>query len=207
MNKFDRVFWTRVWTLTKLYWFSKERKTGLQLLAIVTVLSGGLLAAGAYSSYLYRDSTNALVNKNLPLFYHLMLVWTAFTAVVLVLTVFEPYYNGRLFIVWREWLTAHFVHLGFADHAFYRMNQSGKVDNPDQRISDDIGEFVAYTQASTVTLLFAIGGVGTYFTILWTISAFARVDSDRLRDSRILFDRGDRTAAGHHQLQSGALPG
>jgi putative ATP-binding cassette transporter len=170
MNKFDRIFWTRVWTLTKMYWSSKERRTGVRLLVVVAIMSGALLAAGAYSSYLYRDSTNALVSKNLPLFYHLMLVWTGLTAIFVILNVFEPYYNGRLFIEWREWMTAHFVRQGFAHHAFYRMSQSGKVDNPDQRISDDIGSFVAQTQGFTVTLLFALGGVATYFTILWSIS-------------------------------------
>lgn len=170
MNKFDRIFWTRVWRLTKLYWFSKERRRGVQLLVVVSVLSAALLGAGAYSSYLYRDSTNALVSKNLPLFYHLMLVWTGLTAIFVLLEVFEPYYNGRLFIVWREWLTAHFIQAGFAHRAFYRMNQSGKVDNPDQRISDDVGSFVFRTQSLTVSLLFAVGGVATYFTILWSIS-------------------------------------
>src|SRR5262249_30512425 len=45
------------------------------------------------------------------------------------------------YIECREWPTDYFVDQGFAHRAFYRMGLSGKVDNPDQRISDDLGSF------------------------------------------------------------------
>jgi len=171
LNRFDRVFWKKVWSLTKLYWFSRERRLGMKLLACVAVLSVSGIALGAYSSYLNRDSTNALVGKHLAQFSHLMLIWVAVTAVTVVMTVFSLYLASLLYIEWREWLTHYFIDAGFADRAFYRMGLLGKVDNPDQRISDDISVFVASTQTFTVTLVFALGGVATYFAILWSISS------------------------------------
>ena len=171
MNRFDRVFWKKVWSLTKLYWFSKERRPGLRLLVCVALLSAAGIALGAYSSYLNRDSTNALVGKHLPEFYHLMLFWVVVTAVTVVASVLSLYLAALLYIEWREWLTHYFTDAGFAHQAFYRMGLIGKVDNPDQRISDDISTFVASTQTFTVTLLFAFGGVATYFAILWSISS------------------------------------
>jgi ABC-type uncharacterized transport system fused permease/ATPase subunit len=36
------------------------------------------------------------------------------------------------------------------------MGLTGKVDNPDQRISDDLGSFVEATQTFTIKLVFAI---------------------------------------------------
>ena len=170
MNRFDRVFWKKVWSLTKLYWFSAQRGLGLKLLACVAVLSGASIGLGAYASYLNRDSTNALVGKHLAQFYHYMLIWVTLTAIILPVSVFLPYLARRLYIEWREWLTHYFTDAGFAHRAFYRMGTVGKVDNPDQRISDDIGSFVASTQTFTVTLVFALGGVATYFAILWSIS-------------------------------------
>lgn len=170
MNRFDRVFWKKVWSLTKLYWFSAQRGLGLKLLACVAVLSGASIGLGAYASYLNRDSTNALVGKHLAQFYHYMLIWVTLTAIILPVSVFLPYLARRLYIEWREWLTHYFTDAGFAHRAFYCMGTVGKVDNPDQRISDDIGSFVASTQTFTVTLVFALGGVATYFAILWSIS-------------------------------------
>ncbi len=170
MNRFDRVFWTKVWSLTKLYWFSAQRRPGVKLLARVAVLSGASIGLGAYGTYLYRDSTNALVGKHLSQFYHIMLIWVAVTAISLPVTVFVPYLGRRLYIEWREWLTHYFTDAGFAHRAFYRMGTIGKVDNPDQRISDDIGSFVGSTLTFAVTIAFALGGVATYFAILWSIS-------------------------------------
>jgi len=170
LNRFDRVFWKKVWSLTKLYWFSAQRRPGVKLLACVAVLSGASIGLGAYGTYLYRDSTNALVGKHLSQFYHIMLIWVALTAISLPVTVFVPYLGRRLYIEWREWLTHYFTDAGFAHRAFYRMGTIGKVDNPDQRISDDIGSFVGSTLTFAVTIAFALGGVATYFAILWSIS-------------------------------------
>ncbi len=170
MNRFDRVFWNKVRSLISLYWLSAQRRLGVKLLSCVAVLSGVGIAMGAYSSYLNRDSTNALVGKHLAEFYHLMLIWVVVTAVTVVATVLGLYLAGLLYIEWRQWLTRYFIDAGFAHRTFYRMGLVGKVDNPDQRISDDISSFVLSTQTLTVTLVFAVAGVATYFAILWSIS-------------------------------------
>jgi putative ATP-binding cassette transporter len=170
LNKLDLVFWKKVWSLTKLYWFSAERRPGVKLLVWVAVLSSASIGLGAYAIYLYRDSTNELVGKHLSQFYHIMLIWLALTAIALPVSVYIPYLGRCLYIEWRQWLTHHFTDAGFAHRAFYRMGSVGKVDNPDQRISDDIGAFVASTETFTVTLVFALGGIATYFAILWSIS-------------------------------------
>ena len=171
MNKFDRAFWKRVWSLVRLYWESAERRLGIKLLVGVAVLSAVALALGAYVTYLNRDVTDALVGKHLSAFYRLMVIAAAMTAVSVLAKVLTEYLGSLLYIEWREWLTHYFVDQGFAHRAFYRMGLLGKVDNPDQRISDDIGSFVESTEIFTVTLVFAIAGVVTYFAILWSISS------------------------------------
>jgi vitamin B12/bleomycin/antimicrobial peptide transport system ATP-binding/permease protein len=171
LNKFDRIFWNKVWSLTKLYWFSPERRPGVKLLAWVTLFSGAGIALGAYSSYLNRDSTNALVGKHLSQFYHLMWIWVAVNVANVLVAVIGLYLGSYMYIEWRQWLTNYFTDAGFAHRAFYRMGLLGKVDNPDQRISDDISSFVVSTQTLTVTLVFAVAGVATYFAILWSISS------------------------------------
>jgi vitamin B12/bleomycin/antimicrobial peptide transport system ATP-binding/permease protein len=170
MNRLDRAFSNKVGSLIKLYWFSAQRRLGARLLVCVAVLSGLSIGLGVYSTYLLRYSTDALVGKHLPHFYHLMWIWVALTAIALPINVYRPYLSKWLYIEWRQWLTHFFMDGGFAHRTFYRMGMNGKVDNPDQRISDDISAFVATTQIFTVTLLFAVGGVVSYFAVLWSIS-------------------------------------
>jgi putative ATP-binding cassette transporter len=171
LNRFDRAFWKKVCSLLGLYWLSAERLLGVKLLTCVAVLAGVGLAIGAYVTYLNRDITNALVGKHLPQFYHLMLLAAAAAAVGVLAKVLEEYVGSLLYIEWREWLTHYFLDQGFTHRAFYRMGLIGKVDNPDQRISDDIGSFVESTEVFAVTLVFAFAGVITYFAILWSISS------------------------------------
>jgi vitamin B12/bleomycin/antimicrobial peptide transport system ATP-binding/permease protein len=100
-----------------------------------------------------------------------MLLAAGVAAVSVLARVFQVYLGSMLYIEWREWLTDYFVNQGFAHRAFYRMGLIGKVDNPDQRISDDIGSFVESTETFAIQLVFAIAGVVTYFAILWSISS------------------------------------
>lgn len=129
------------------------------------------LAIGAYGTYLSRYVTDALLGKHLHRFYRVMLLALGATIIGVFTKVFEEYTGGLLYIEWREWLTHYFVDRGFANHAFYRMSLLGKVDNPDQRIADDISTFIEWTERLTITLVFAIAGVVTYFAILWSISS------------------------------------
>ena len=170
LNRFDKIFWKKVSALIWLYWSSAQKRIGLKLLAYVAFLSGLVLGLGAYSSYLNRDSTNALVGKHLTLFYHYMLFWVMVTVATVLARVIGLYLAGLLYIEWRQWMTHYFIDEGFAHRAFYQMGLAGRVDNPDQRIADDISSFVASTQTLTVTLVFALAGVATYFAILWSIS-------------------------------------
>jgi putative ATP-binding cassette transporter len=143
----------------------------MRLLAWVVLLSAVALSIGAYGTYLNRDITNALVGKHLALFYRLMTFAAAAAIIGVLAKVLREYVGSLLYIEWREWLTRYFIDEGFSHRTFYRMGVVGKVDNPDQRISDDIGSFVESTEFFTVTLAFAMAGVVTYFAILWSISA------------------------------------
>jgi putative ATP-binding cassette transporter len=109
LNRFDRTFWKRVWSLVRLYWLSPQRRPGVKLLAYVAVLAALGLAIGAYATYLNRDITNALVGKHLAQFYHVMLLAAAAAAIAVLSNVFEEYFGSLLYIEWREWLTRYFV--------------------------------------------------------------------------------------------------
>ena len=98
MNRFDRTFWRRVWSLVLLYWRSAQRRYGIKLLAGVTVLSGLGMALGAYGTYLSRDITDALIGKHLHAFYRVMLLAAGATAVGMLARVFQEYLGGLLYI-------------------------------------------------------------------------------------------------------------
>ncbi len=52
--------------------------------------------------------------------------------------VFKSYYQSKLSLEWRAWMTERLMDDYFAGRTFYSLQAKAAVDNPDQRISSDI---------------------------------------------------------------------
>ena len=72
MNRFDRLFWSRLWTLTRPYCVSEQRFGAFGLLTLTLLLSGSILAASVVFSYVARDMMTALADRNAPTFIYKM---------------------------------------------------------------------------------------------------------------------------------------
>jgi putative ATP-binding cassette transporter len=170
MDRFDRQFWRRLSKLAKPYWTSDQKWSALGMLATIIVLGLISVGVGAIFTYISRDLLNALQVKDKPAVWAQLWKFLAASVFFIPLSAYFPWLIGRLTIMWREWMTQRFLARSFADRAFYAINAAGNVDNPDQRISEDIGSFAGATLGFLLTLLNApISGI-TYFVILWTIS-------------------------------------
>ena len=92
--------------------------------------------------------------------------------VVVAVPIYAAYYFVRdtLGLGWRRWLTRDFLDRYLADQAFYRLDAEGVIDNPDQRIAEDIN---AFTQQSLYFLMVGIGALLqmlAFTGVLWSIS-------------------------------------
>jgi len=170
MDRFDRVFWNRVWRLAKPYWVSKERRRGITLLVVIIVLSGVSIGLQAVFSYVNRDLVNALQTYNLARFHRMILLFALYILFAIVSFPFNQYLIGRLSILWRKWMTQWFLGLGFTHHAFYRIDVAGEIDNPDQRIQEDLDNFTSGALTYALSVLTSLATGMTFFVILWSIS-------------------------------------
>ena len=99
-------------------------------------------------------------NKDWDTFKYEMLVFCAIAAGSVVLAVYQLYLNQWLQIRWRRWLTQVYLRDWLTDSTHYRMQLQGDAaDNPDQRIAEDLAQFIQLTLTiglqvlnSTVTL-------------------------------------------------------
>jgi len=170
MERFDRVFWRRLWRLAKPFWISDRKLKARALLAVVIVMVLLLVGFSAIFSYINRDLVNALQKYDAKRFHFLLMLFFVWIAFVIVAYPFLPYLVGRLQIMWREWMTEWFVMLGFGNNAFYQMNLDGRIDNPDQRIQQDLNSFTDSTLSYLNTTVGSVVMAGAFFGILWTIS-------------------------------------
>ncbi len=81
----------------------------------------------------------------------------------------------RLFLCWRQRLTEHVEGAWLANKAYWRLRPgftNTPVDNPDQRIAEDCRLFVNRLLIETLDLISNIVALGSYITVLWSISSF-----------------------------------
>jgi vitamin B12/bleomycin/antimicrobial peptide transport system ATP-binding/permease protein len=175
LDRFDRVFWQRIWRLIRPYWQSDKRRWAITLIAVMTALNLGTVGMQAIFSYVSRDIMNTLQVKNAVRFYHLMMLFGTWIVLFVPIAAFYPYITGLLQIDWRDWLTESFVGRMFKHNALYHIMRDHMVDNPDQRISEDVNSFTSGALTYSMTVLQAIVTSITFFGILWAISHWLAV--------------------------------
>ncbi|MFN2646593.1 MAG: ABC transporter ATP-binding protein/permease [Burkholderiales bacterium] len=165
-------FLTAFWALAKPYWVSEKRAKGLALLLTVVGLSLGLVYLEVLFNTWNRNFYNALEQKNQAEFFRQLGIFTAIALVWIVARVYRFYLQQMLQIEWRSWLNEHYLQHWMKDRAYYRLQLIDRgVDNPDQRIADDLNLFVDLTLSLSIGLLSAVATLASFTIILWNLSA------------------------------------
>ena len=162
------------WALTRPYWVSDQRRTGLTLLATVV----GLALMGVWLEVQFntwnREFYNTFESKDQAEFFRQLGTFTLLAIIYIVNGVYRQYFQQMLMIEWRSWMTERFLADWMKDRAYYRLQLLDKgTDNPDQRIADDLNIFVDLTLSLALGLLSAVVTLVTFVGILWTISGAA----------------------------------
>ncbi len=167
-NVFDRRLWKGFWRIARLYWFSGEKwrargVLGLLLLFAFTTLNVVLNFVG-------RDFMTALSEKNLPDFNRTLLIYLGVFIIAIPVSVFYSFVRKLLGVNWRLWLTDHLLGRYFQHRAYYRINDAKAIDNPDQRISQDISSFTVTSLGFLSIIFFSLVQLVSFIGILWSIS-------------------------------------
>jgi putative ATP-binding cassette transporter len=169
-KNFDRRLWHRFWIIAKPYWFLDAKWTARGMLALLVVLLLGRTEFTVLFNQQSGEFTSALAAKDPARFWHSMRIFGAVLAIAVPIYAFYYFVRDKLGILWRRWLTNRFLGRYFKDRAYYELTSNHAIDNPDQRIADDINSF---TQKSLTFLLEVIGAVLqliAFSGILWSIS-------------------------------------
>ena len=176
-------FLTAFWALAKPYWVSKERAKGLTLLATVVGLALAVVWMEVQFNSWNRDFYNTFETRDQAEFFRELGRFGLLALTWIVMAVYKLYYQQMLQIEWRTWLTDRFLADWLKDQAHYRIQLLGRtdgatpalgaaasVDNPDQRIADDLRLFVDYTLSLSLGLLSAVVTLVSFVAILWGLS-------------------------------------
>jgi putative ATP-binding cassette transporter len=168
---FGLLFARRLWRLTRIYWKSPDARIGGVLLAGAIAFELGLV----YANTLIADSQRAIfdaleVKDAAHLAAAIGLFLAAAGALVLAAT-FRVYVRQLLEIRWREQLTGFFLEHWMSPSAYCLAERHrGELDNPDQRVAEDVRDFVASSLGLSLSLLSAVVTLATFGGLLWSLS-------------------------------------
>ena len=176
-------FLQRLWQVARPYWTSSKKRGAwglLLLLLLLSIISAGLLVI---VSIFLGDVTSALAAQDGDRFRQSIITFIGVIVIGVPLLSLKLFIQAQLSLYWRRWLTQETLWQYFSDRQFYKLTQrqtppdagsldagSPDIDNPDQRIAEDINTFteqalfflIAFLD-SCLQLLFFIG-------VLWAIS-------------------------------------
>ncbi|MCC4608679.1 ABC transporter ATP-binding protein/permease [Xanthomonas campestris pv. zinniae] len=157
------------------FWRTRASTKAWVLLALFV---GSLLLQAKAAVFLNDRSgvlTNALVAKDLTKLQSTALVLLVITLGTVLLDISQSYLRMWIEIDWRIWLTRHFADRWLSQYNYYRMERDGSVDNPDQRISEDVFLMVDQTLALFSDVAYQITRVIAYSTVLWGLGGALRL--------------------------------
>ena len=170
INIFDRQLWKGFWRIARLYWFSDEKWKARGVLALLLVLLFSFSAMNIILSYVGRDFMTALSEKKVSDFYRSMLIYLGVFVVATPVSAYFTFVSRKLGVNWRLWLTRHILGRYFENRAYYHIDQDRTIDNPDQRIAQDISSFTVNSLDFLSVIVFSLIQFISFVGILWSIS-------------------------------------
>jgi vitamin B12/bleomycin/antimicrobial peptide transport system ATP-binding/permease protein len=170
------------WAMTFPFWFSEEKWAARGLLFAVIVLNLAIVYINVLLNQWNNTFYDALQDKNYAVFLHQLIRFSWLAGLFIVFAVYQFYLNQMLQIRWRRWLTEHYLRGWLTDSAYYRMQLvAGDADNPDQRVADDVPQFIASTLNLGIGGMRAVVTLISFVAILWGLSGTLTIPGSAIR--------------------------
>ena len=184
-------FASQVRALASPYFNSEDKWKARGLLAAIVALNLATVYVAVLFNKWYGAFYNAMEQRNEPVFWQQMGVFSYLAFGGIVIAVYKFYLTQLLEVRWRAWMTNFYLDRWLKGQVFYTMelarfstppagagggasSVAGGVtatpDNPDQRIQEDINKFTSFSVSLSMGLLNAVVTLVSFIGILWTLS-------------------------------------
>ncbi len=169
--KFSGANWSRFRSAVSAFRSSEVGKKATLLFVLLVGFMISINSLNVLNSFVGRDFMTAIERRDGAGFFRQLVLYIGVFALSTVAAVIYRFVEERLALLWRDWQTRRYLDSYLHDHTYVRLQDSGNLQNPDQRIADDIRSF------TTTTLSFILMSANGIFTaiafsgVLWSIHA------------------------------------
>lgn len=173
------LFWEDVRAIAGCYWYPTEpegrvfsdviRAWGMLILLILLIIA--LVGVTTSSSFLNRYVLNIVIEEK-DISKYLGTLWISMLVIVVetLLIASSKFVRKKIALDWYKWLNNHILEKYFRNRAYYKINFKSDIDNPDQRLSQEIEPITSNALNFSVTFLEKTLQIISFLIIIWTIS-------------------------------------
>ena len=166
-----REAWGRILHLTGL--IARDPLVGHKARFLLIILGFFLITINGLNvviSYVARDFMTAIADHDRERFHIMTLAYIGVFAAMTVASVMQRFAEESLGLLSRNWLTWRSFSF-YADHRVYlRLEEDRTLENPDQRIAEDVKTFTATSLSFLIMLLNSVLTAFAFSGVLWSIS-------------------------------------
>lgn len=144
----------------------KVARNSLVGVAALTLLNSGISVA---FSYISRDFYTALNARDEAQFYEKIELFFVALVVAVPVSVYYRFLREKLSLYWREALTTRVLEQYYGNRTYFVIETLRDIDNPDQRIADDIRQFTRTSLDFFITLFTSLIDLLSFSAILFQI--------------------------------------
>lgn len=167
---FGSFFVSFAWVMA---WRCKKNLNGRwrrwAMLGVILFLLFCVTGLNVFISYVFRGIDNKLVEKDEKGFYYAMFGYGVALVVAVPIIGFYRFMRMTIGRHWREFLCEFFLKLYLSREAYYHLDSNAgdtAIDNPDQRITEDVDYFTSETLSFLLDILGGILDLFSFVAIL-----------------------------------------
>ncbi|MEH2128698.1 ABC transporter ATP-binding protein/permease [Nostoc sp.] len=172
-------FWEDVKAIAGAYWYPTSpgerafsdviRAWGMLILLILLIIT--LVSLSVFNSFISRDLIDIITKeKDFTKFFNTLWIYSIALVFVTFLVGFTKFVRKQIALDWYQWLNNHVLAKYFSNRAYYKINFTSDIDNPDQRLSQEIEPIANSALNFSATFLEKILEMIAFLIILWSIS-------------------------------------
>lgn len=162
--------WRRFFDVARPYWTGDRRAVAWAFLIGLIALMLAETRLAVLLNEQTGELTSALAAREGERF------WNAVREMLVVLAfavpVFGLYYYARDAYAadWRRWLTTRFLDAYLSSRNYFQLTADDRIDNPDQRIAEDVNTFTGRSLHFLLILLGSLMQLVAFSAVLWSLS-------------------------------------
>jgi vitamin B12/bleomycin/antimicrobial peptide transport system ATP-binding/permease protein len=166
----NRATLRRFTNAVRAFLTSEVRSKARGMFALLFVFALAVNGLNVVNSYVGRDFMTAISHRDHPGFVRQAFLYIGVFAASTLVAVLYRFTEERLGLFWRVWMTQRLTKRYLENRTYLWLKDSAAIDNPDQRIADDVRAFTFTTLSFTLMSLNGILAVLSFSGVLWSIS-------------------------------------